>query len=277
MVVVGAGFIGSEVAATAHGLGLRRDGGRGAAVPLVRRSGRDGRGVRRPPPGPRRRPAPGRRGRGVRRPGPGRGRVRSTDGSAVAADVVVVGVGVAPATGWLEGSGSSSATAWCATHPLAAGPPGVYAAGDSPLAQPALRRGDAGRALDQRRRAGRARRRTIVGVAPASRRSRTRRCRSSGATSTASGGPVPRAGQRGRRGPGRARLARGARLRGPVRPGGTPAGSFGMAKPQARHARYPTAPRQRVTWDGARPRRWGSIAHEVTRSTNRVRSLNVML
>jgi NADPH-dependent 2,4-dienoyl-CoA reductase/sulfur reductase-like enzyme len=56
--------------------------------------------------------------------------VRLTDGSVVAADVVVVGVGVAPATGWLEGSGLELRDGVVCDASLAAGPPGVYAAGD---------------------------------------------------------------------------------------------------------------------------------------------------
>jgi NADPH-dependent 2,4-dienoyl-CoA reductase/sulfur reductase-like enzyme len=41
-------------------------------------------------------------------------RVRLDDGTAVEADLVVVGVGVAPVTDWLQGSDSSSTTASCA-------------------------------------------------------------------------------------------------------------------------------------------------------------------
>ena len=56
--------------------------------------------------------------------------VRLTDGTVLAADVVVVGVGVAPATGWLEGSGLELRDGIVCDASLAAGPPGVYAAGD---------------------------------------------------------------------------------------------------------------------------------------------------
>ena len=56
--------------------------------------------------------------------------VRLTDGSVVPADVVVVGIGVAPATGWLEGSGLELRDGVVCDATLAAGPPGVYAAGD---------------------------------------------------------------------------------------------------------------------------------------------------
>jgi NADPH-dependent 2,4-dienoyl-CoA reductase/sulfur reductase-like enzyme len=56
--------------------------------------------------------------------------VRLMDGSVIPADVVVVGVGVTPATGWLQSSGihlddGVVCDAYCATSA-----PGVYAAGD---------------------------------------------------------------------------------------------------------------------------------------------------
>ena len=57
------------------------------------------------------------------------GRVRLDDGSSVEADVVVVGVGVEPAIGWLEGSGLTlDRGVVCDATLLAA--PGVVAAGD---------------------------------------------------------------------------------------------------------------------------------------------------
>ena len=43
---------------------------------------------------------------------------------------IVVGIGVAPATGWLEGSGLELRDGIVCDATLAAGPPGVYAAGD---------------------------------------------------------------------------------------------------------------------------------------------------
>lgn len=56
-------------------------------------------------------------------------RVRLADGSLVAADVVVVGIGVVPNTGWLEGSGLTlDDGVVCDETTLAA--PGVVAAGD---------------------------------------------------------------------------------------------------------------------------------------------------
>ena len=57
-------------------------------------------------------------------------RVRLTDGTVLEADVVVVGVGVAPVTDWLEGSGLELRDGVVCDATLAAGPPGVYAAGD---------------------------------------------------------------------------------------------------------------------------------------------------
>jgi 3-phenylpropionate/trans-cinnamate dioxygenase ferredoxin reductase component len=56
-------------------------------------------------------------------------RVRLADGTAVDADVVVVGVGVAPATDWLEGSGLEIDNGVCCDESLLAAP-GVVAAGD---------------------------------------------------------------------------------------------------------------------------------------------------
>ena len=112
VVVIGAGFIGSEVAATCHGLGAEVTVVEALPTPLApgARPG-DGGGLRRAPPRPRR--APPDRG--------GRGRGRGTDGRTapaaptvvswstavgLEADVVVVGIGVAPEVEWLEGSGA---------------------------------------------------------------------------------------------------------------------------------------------------------------------------
>ena len=103
--VVGAGFIGAEVAATCRERGLEVTLLEALPVPLAQAVGprwaaccadlqRDhGVDVR--------------LGVGVEAlEGGGRvERVRLSDGSTVGADVVVVGVGVRPATEWLEGSG----------------------------------------------------------------------------------------------------------------------------------------------------------------------------
>ena len=57
-------------------------------------------------------------------------RVRLSDGSTLDADVVVVGIGVVPNTKWLEGSGLEIRDGVVCDATLAAGPPGVYCAGD---------------------------------------------------------------------------------------------------------------------------------------------------
>jgi NADPH-dependent 2,4-dienoyl-CoA reductase/sulfur reductase-like enzyme len=108
VVVVGAGFIGSEVAATCHGLGAEVTVVEALPTPLGRVLGdemgaacaglhraagvslRTGIGVDRitAPPG-----------------GDPPAVVHLADGTDLGADVVVVGIGVVPAVGWLEGSG----------------------------------------------------------------------------------------------------------------------------------------------------------------------------
>ena len=128
--VVGAGFIGGEVAATARSRGLEVTLIEALPAPLERQLGAEmgaqvvslhrdhGVDVR--------------VGVGVEAL-EGRGRVervRLADGSAVAADLVVVGIGVAPATGWLEGSGLRVADGVVCDERLRASAPGVFAAGD---------------------------------------------------------------------------------------------------------------------------------------------------
>lgn len=129
VVVVGAGFIGAEVAATARTRGLDVTVVEALSAPLIRVLG----------------PAMGevcaavhrdhgvdlRTGVGVEGfDGAGRvERVRLTDGSAVDASVVVVGIGVVPNTEWLKGSGLAlDDGVVCDAAGLAA--PGVAAAGD---------------------------------------------------------------------------------------------------------------------------------------------------
>ena len=130
LVVIGAGFIGSEVASSARERGLdvviveamptplvRAVGGRmGAACASLHAShGTDLRcGV------------------GVTAiEGDGRvERVRLSDGTVVDADVVVVGIGSVPTTDWLADSGLPLDDGVLCDETLHAGVPGVYAAGD---------------------------------------------------------------------------------------------------------------------------------------------------
>jgi len=131
VVVVGAGFIGAEVAATARQRGLDVTLLEALATPLQRALG-DAIGT-----------VCGdihlehgvdlRLSTGVEGfDDDGRGRlngIRLSDGTSVAADVAVVGVGVAPNTGWLEGSGLTIDNGIvCDETCLAA--PDVVAAGD---------------------------------------------------------------------------------------------------------------------------------------------------
>ncbi len=149
LVVVGAGFIGLEVAATAHALGCTVTVLEAAEAPLIRGLGsamgrattslHDGIAIR----------------CGVAVERLQADGVLLAGGERVPADVVVVGVGVAPTTDWLEGSGLELRDGVVCDPTLCAGVAGVYAAGDlARWPNDAVRGGDAGRALDQRRRAG---------------------------------------------------------------------------------------------------------------------------
>ncbi len=129
VVVVGAGFIGAEVAATCRARGLKVTVLEALPTPMVRGLGtalgdtlaglhrdhgvdlRTGVGVA------------GFEGDARVR------RVLLDDGSAVDADVVVVGVGVAPSTEWLDGSGLTLENGVVCDETLLAAP-GVVAAGD---------------------------------------------------------------------------------------------------------------------------------------------------
>lgn len=129
VVVVGGGFIGAEVAATCRTRGLEVTVLEALPAPMVRGLGA----------------AMGDALAGLHRDhgvdlrtsvavdgfeGTGRvERVRLGDGSTVDADVVVVGVGAAPATGWLEGSGLAIDNGIVCDSTLCAAP-GVVAAGD---------------------------------------------------------------------------------------------------------------------------------------------------
>ena len=129
VVVIGAGFIGSEVAATCRERGLEVTIIEALDVPLERVLGREMGMVT----------AAIHRDHGVDlRLGigvegfAGTGRVeavRLTDGTSVETDVVVVGIGVVPSTDWLEGSGLTIDNGIVADTTLLAGP-GVVVAGD---------------------------------------------------------------------------------------------------------------------------------------------------
>jgi 3-phenylpropionate/trans-cinnamate dioxygenase ferredoxin reductase component len=127
--VVGAGFIGSEVAATCRAAGLAVTVVEALPAPMVRGLGEVLGGVC----------ADLHRDHGVDLrlgvgvaavEGAGRAeRLRLTDGTTVDADVVVVGVGVRPAIDWLEGSGLVLEDGVVCDETLRAAP-GVVAAGD---------------------------------------------------------------------------------------------------------------------------------------------------
>jgi NADPH-dependent 2,4-dienoyl-CoA reductase/sulfur reductase-like enzyme len=129
VVVVGAGFIGSEVAATCRERGCDVTILEALPVPLGRALGDDIGAVM----GGLHRDhgVDLRLGTGVDRMEGGDRveRVRLADGSAIPADLVVVGIGVSPNTGWLAGSGLTvDDGVVCDATTLAA--PGVVAAGD---------------------------------------------------------------------------------------------------------------------------------------------------
>jgi NADPH-dependent 2,4-dienoyl-CoA reductase/sulfur reductase-like enzyme len=129
-VVVGAGFIGSEVASGARKRGLEVTVVEALPTPLVRAAGTEmgaaiaslherngttllcGRGVEAV--------------EGDRRVE----RVVLDDGTLIDADLVVVGIGVSPCVTWLEGSGLAIDNGVVCDETLWTGAPGVYAAGD---------------------------------------------------------------------------------------------------------------------------------------------------
>ena len=128
--VIGAGFIGAEVAATARERGLEVTIVEALPVPLLRGLGAQM--------GPACAAIHGDHGvdlkLGVGVDGfLGASRVeavRLNDGTVIEADVVVVGIGAAPTTGWLEGSGLTVTDGIVCDAFLSTGAPGIYAAGD---------------------------------------------------------------------------------------------------------------------------------------------------
>lgn len=131
-VVVGAGFIGSEVAAGATKEGVDVTIVEALPTPLVRAAGTAmGEAIA------------GLHARNGTRLMCGVGvesiegdsdgtveRVVLTDGTILPADLVIVGIGVDPATGWLGGSGLTIDNGIVCDETLWTGVPGVYAAGD---------------------------------------------------------------------------------------------------------------------------------------------------
>jgi NADPH-dependent 2,4-dienoyl-CoA reductase/sulfur reductase-like enzyme len=130
VVVVGAGFLGAEVAATARGMGLEVTLADPLPVPMHRQFGeRAGALVARLH---RDHGVAVRCGTGVSRFLAAAGRVTGVelaDETVLDADLVVVAVGAAPATGWLAGSGVPLGNGVECDARCQAGP-GVYAAGD---------------------------------------------------------------------------------------------------------------------------------------------------
>ena len=129
-VVIGAGFIGSEIASSAQKRGVDVTVVEAQATPLVRATGtkmgaaiaslheRNGTRLL--------------CGAGVDAvEGADRvERVVLSDGTVLPADLVVVGIGVSPHTDWLEGSGLTLDNGIVCDETLWTGVPGVYAAGD---------------------------------------------------------------------------------------------------------------------------------------------------
>lgn len=130
LVVIGAGFIGLEVAATARDMGLDVSVVEIAPVPLTRVLGSElGHWFR-----------DHHVSHGVDlycgsridrvEVAPGGNKVHLDDGTVLAADLIVAGVGVQPETGWLEGSGVELANGVVCDEALRTTAPDVVAAGD---------------------------------------------------------------------------------------------------------------------------------------------------
>lgn len=130
LVIIGAGFVGSEVAATAADLGIRVTIVETQDVPLAHAVGETA-------------------GHALARLHDNAGttlkcgvrvtrfsgtnhieRVHLSDGSTLAADTVLVGIGAVPTTDWLTGSGIALHDGVTCDAFLATSAPGVYAAGD---------------------------------------------------------------------------------------------------------------------------------------------------
>ena len=158
--MIGAGWIGAEVAASARQKGLEVEIVERAKVPLEHVLGTEvGEIYADDPPRSRRRPA-----HRARRSRPSRGTVGSSgsgsaDGRTIDCDLVVVGVGVAPRVALAEAAGIEVENGILTDERLETSVPGVFAAGDVANAfHPFYGRPAAGRALGQRAQARRDRR-----------------------------------------------------------------------------------------------------------------------
>ncbi|MBA0126938.1 FAD-dependent oxidoreductase [Haloechinothrix sp. YIM 98757] len=129
-VVVGAGFIGSEIASSARAAGAEVTVLEAAPVPLA---GAVGEQMGAACAGLHERNGTDVRCRATVAAIEGAGAVESVvldDGTRLPADVVIVGIGAVPETRWLEGSGVILDDGVVCDETLNAGFPGVYAAGD---------------------------------------------------------------------------------------------------------------------------------------------------
>ena len=149
LVIIGAGWIGLEVAAAARGAEHRRGHCRdGRAAPAGSAGTRDRTDVRRSARCPWSAALPRRRARRDHRRGGRASGVRLADGTMIPADAVVVGVGVTPDVALAEAAGLTTDNGVLVDASLRTSDPDVYAVGDiANQAHPTLGHPGAGRAL----------------------------------------------------------------------------------------------------------------------------------
>ena len=126
LVVVGAGWIGAEVATAAVAAGCRVTVAEAADAPLAGAVGAEA--------GARTAPWYAEAGvelrHGVKVAAVGAGGLELAGGGSIEADVVLTGIGVRPETGWLEGSGLALENGVAVDEGMRASRPGVFAVGD---------------------------------------------------------------------------------------------------------------------------------------------------